>query len=228
MFGSLSVGGQETPAFRPQQHPTLAHTSSRVETVFICEASVFSLWRQPLCFLFTSWMCGCVQLTHTFTPTHHSHNTARTQTPKPRAHPHIRTLSNVHPNTSLFQLPGSGNLIRSDHLNGRPSSTDAHPFTYSLSSRLLPAVTVPTQGLVSLASFMPRTFSTCLVFRSSHSGFAWVNARVCLARIPEQQPRSKGPMGMSLHEPRMGACQVRKGHQGKRHWEVTWLLPQGL
>lgn len=40
MFGALSVRG--TPTFRPQQHPTLAHASSNMETS-VCVCS-FCLW----------------------------------------------------------------------------------------------------------------------------------------------------------------------------------------
>lgn len=43
-----------------------------------------------------------------------------------------------------------------------------------------------------------------------------LNARVCLAPSPEQQPRSSCPVGMRLYEPRMDTCQPWKGRQGKR------------
>lgn len=171
--------GRETPTFGPQQHPTLTHTSSSVETVSVkFLSSVYGVS------LFASCLRrGYVQLTHIFTPTHRSHNTQRAL-----KHPSLRHIRiSVHPNRSLFQLPSSGNLTRSDHLNGLPFLYRCTPlYTHSLQPAPTCCDSAHTRTDRSLASFIPPwTYSTCLVFRSSHSGFAWVNARVCLARIPE-------------------------------------------
>lgn len=143
----------------------------------------------------------------------------------PQTHPRIQTLSYACPNVCLFLFPGTGKrLTRSGHLNACPYSMGVHPLhtLYPAGSYL--AMLVSTQQGLSSTSFTPLTCSTCLVFCSLHSGFSGVNATVCLAQIPEQQPRSNCPMQMSIHKPRMGACQVRKSRQGKRPQEVTWLL----
>lgn len=144
--------------------------------------------------------------------THHSHNTRHAL--KHPCHKHIRVfiLSYVCPDVCLFQLPSAGNLLTgSGHLNTCPYSMGPRILLHTISpAGSYLAMPMSTQQIISPTPLMPLTCRTCLVARSLHSGFDWVKARVCLAQIPEQQPRSSCPMGMSLHQPRMGACQVEE------------------
>ena len=65
---------------------------------FICKVFVCGLWHQPLCHLFTSWMCAAHTHIHT---THHSHNTQHAL--KRQCHKHSHMHTNIRA-SSIFPL----------------------------------------------------------------------------------------------------------------------------
>lgn len=179
----------------------------------ICKVFVCGLWHQPLCHLFTSWICTAHTHIHTHPP--FSQHTARTQTPMPQTHSH------AHKHTCLFHFPHARELLPGP---GRPDacsrSTRGHAGTLTVSpagSRQAGPVhtwTGRAGNIFQLPTAIDMQDLSCLSFFAL--GFDWVECQSLLAQSPERQPSSNCPEGGSLPEPEMDVCQLWKGHQGKR------------
>ena len=85
---------------------------------FVYKVFVCGLWHQPLCHLFTSWMCIAHMHIHTHPP--FSQHTACTQTPMPQ------TYSCTHKHTCLFHVHHAWKLPTTP---GHSPCVDTHVLT---------------------------------------------------------------------------------------------------
>lgn len=135
---------------------------------------------------------GCIQLTHTFTPTHDSHHTRRS-----RRHPCHRRI-HVHINTCLFHCHHAWKLLtRAGHSDARPRSTRLHLRTHTPSpAGSWQAGWCPCgqaeQGVFSTPLFS-LACSTCPDFSSLHSCFDWVECQ----SLPGTEPRAAAQKQLS-------------------------------
>lgn len=161
---------------------------------FYSKVFVSGLSRQPLCHLFTSWMCTAHTHIHTHPP--FSQHTARTQTPMPQTH------SRAHKHACLFHFPWEHDSTYLDLVTLRPAHAPicVHLGTHTLSlpwaftrlgqctHRLAEQGAFPT-FLLSL------TCGTCPVYSSLHSALTGLNARVSWHRA-----QSSGPAAIVLRK----------------------------
>lgn len=154
--------------FMPKPHDTYRFM---LET-FICKVSVYGLWHQPFCHLFTS----CIQLTCMLTPTHHSHNTQHALEHPSYKHTHAPISTCASPIVSVRE---SSPPRPATHT---PPRVNMHVFPLPSGSRSWASVHTDQQSRGGL--HLPPVID--MQHLSSRSGFGWVECQ----SLPGTAPRA--------------------------------------